>query len=74
VGARAARLYGAAAPALTGTATPLHPAGRVDRERTLGAVRARLGEAAFTAARAEGQAMPLDQAVAYALNEAPDPS
>ena len=36
------------------------------------ALRTRLGDAAFDAAWAEGQAMTLEQAVAYALEDAPD--
>ncbi|MBX3060503.1 MAG: tetratricopeptide repeat protein [Anaerolineae bacterium] len=46
--------------------TTLWPADRADVERQLTAVRARLDEAAFTAAWAQGQAMPFDQAVALA--------
>jgi len=37
------------------------------------AAAAQLGEAAFAAARAEGRAMPLEQAVADALESAPHP-
>jgi hypothetical protein len=38
-------------------------------ERCMATARAALGEAAFAAAWAEGRAMPLDEAVAYALEE-----
>ena len=38
-----------------------------EREREVETVRAQLGESAFAEARAEGQAMRLDQAIAYAL-------
>jgi predicted ATPase/DNA-binding CsgD family transcriptional regulator len=38
-----------------------------DHERTVAAVRAQLGEKRFAACRAEGQAMGLEQAIAYAL-------
>ena len=49
---------------------PLPPRDRTLHERDIAAVRARLGEAAFAAAWAEGRAMPPEQAVAFAL-EAP---
>ncbi len=39
-------------------------------ERTVTAVRSRLGDAAFEEARAEGREMTFEQAVAYALSEA----
>jgi predicted ATPase/DNA-binding CsgD family transcriptional regulator len=65
--ARAARLFGAAAPWLPGAAAVVHPADPAARERALDAVRARLGGAAFAAAWDAGQAMPLEEAVAYAL-------
>jgi non-specific serine/threonine protein kinase len=64
---RAARLFAAAAPLLTTVAEPLHPAGADARHRAVEAVRARLGTAAFAAARAAGQAVPLEQSVAEAL-------
>ena len=40
-------------------------------ERSLTAVRSHLHEATFVAAWAEGQAMTLEQAIAYALEETP---
>jgi hypothetical protein len=78
--ARAARLWGAAAAqhqAVVGR--PL----REDEDQpfdtpaqaaeSLEALRAQLGAAAFDAAWAEGQAMTLEQAVAYALDDAGEP-
>lgn len=46
--------------------TTLWPADRADVERQLTAVRTQIDEPAFTAAWAQGQAMPFDQAVALA--------
>jgi predicted ATPase/transcriptional regulator with XRE-family HTH domain len=43
---------------------------RVEHERNLASVRTELGEAAFTAAWAKGQAMSLEQAIDYALEQA----
>jgi predicted ATPase/transcriptional regulator with XRE-family HTH domain len=45
------------------------PFERQEHDASLAASRAALGEADFTRAWSEGQAMPLDQAVAYALEE-----
>jgi len=53
--------------------TQLEPVERTGRAQDLAAMRAELGEAAFAAAWAEGRAMPLKQAVAYAL-ENPTPA
>ena len=50
----------------------LWPAERHEWERYVPATRAQLDEATFTAAWAEGQAMSLEQAVAYALEEEAD--
>jgi non-specific serine/threonine protein kinase len=75
--ARAARLFGAAAPWLPGAAVVVHPVDPAARERALDAVRARLGGAAFAAAWDAGRAMPLEEAVAYALapaGRAPPPA
>jgi len=63
---RAARLLGAADALLKATGAQLEPADRPDFERNVGMVRARLGEAAFAAAWAEGQGMTLEQAIEYA--------
>jgi tetratricopeptide (TPR) repeat protein len=45
----------------------MHPVDRDDYERDVALARAQLGEEAFTAAWAEGQAMSLEQAIAFAL-------
>ena len=67
---RAARLFGAAAPYHPGLfyyhAVP--PIWGAEHERTVGAIRARLGEMALTRLLAEGEAMTLEQAVTYALD------
>jgi hypothetical protein len=47
----------------------LHPIDRDDYERDKAQARTQLGEEAFTAAWAEGQAMSLEQAIALALEE-----
>ncbi len=47
------------------------PNGRRLYEQLVGAVQAELGDEVFAAARAEGQAMPLDEVIAYALEDAP---
>ena len=65
-GARAARLYGAAAALRATIGAPLPPGDRPGHERHLAAARAGVDEAAWAAAWAEGAAMPLEQAVADA--------
>jgi hypothetical protein len=65
--AAAAMLFGAAEAIRDALGTPLPPVDRADHDRCLAAVRAALGEEAFAAASAEGRAMELEQAVAYAL-------
>ncbi len=67
---RAARLFGVAEALRERVATRLLPTERESYERDLAAVRAALGEERFAAAWAEGRAMSLEQAVAFAL-EAP---
>jgi hypothetical protein len=47
---------------------PLAPAARSDQDQAVQALRATLGEEAFAAAWAEGRAMPLEEAVALALD------
>jgi hypothetical protein len=64
---RRAQLLGAAATVLDAARMPMDQIERAHYEATVAAVRAQLDEAAFAAAWAEGQAMPLTQAVAYAL-------
>jgi hypothetical protein len=71
---RAARLVGAVAAVWTArgrSAWDIEPRSRRDRDRNLAAARARLDEAAFAAAWAEGQAMSLEEAIAEALQQAP---
>jgi hypothetical protein len=64
---RAARLFGAS-QALRGTSAA--PVGAVVcYTRDVTSVRAQLDEATFTAAWAEGEALTLEQAIAYALRE-----
>ena len=64
---RAAWLWGAAEHLRTSIGARPAPAARVTRERLMAAVREELGEAAFADAWAEGEAMSLDEALAYAL-------
>jgi PAS domain S-box-containing protein len=65
----AARLWGAAEHlrVLLGCRTP--PAARVTYEYLLAQVRAQLGDTAFAAAWAAGEALPLEQAIAEALEQ-----
>ena len=71
LGDRCPRLLGAAEGLRDALGTPLPPVDRVDRDRSLAAARAVLGEAAFAAASAEGRAMEPEQAVRIALEGAP---
>ena len=66
---RAARLFGAAEGLREVMGAPLPPADRAGRDRSVAAVRSALGEEAFAAAWAEGRAMSLEAAVAFALAE-----
>jgi hypothetical protein len=66
---RTARLCGAAEALRDILCLPLGPVDRAEYERNVAAARAALGKEAFVAAWAEGRAMTLEQAVAYALNE-----
>jgi tetratricopeptide (TPR) repeat protein len=68
---RAARLLGAAEALREAIGAPLSPGERPDHDRAVAAVRGELGEEAFAAARAEGRAMTLEQAITCALG-APD--
>jgi len=65
--AHAARLLGAAEALRESAGVPLPPVHRVDYERDVALVRAALDEDAFAMAWAEGQAIPLEQAIAEAL-------
>jgi hypothetical protein len=66
---RAARLWGAAVELRgeIGSLLPLNE--REEYDRNIAMVRTALGEEAFTAAWAEGRAMTMEQAIAYALSE-----
>jgi predicted ATPase/DNA-binding XRE family transcriptional regulator len=73
---RSARLFGAVERLLRTVGAPVYDSYNPNRllyERTKAAVRSRLCEEGFEEARAEGQAMTFEQAVAYALKaeEAP---
>jgi predicted ATPase/class 3 adenylate cyclase len=67
--ARAARLLGAAEALRELIHIPMADYERPEYEREVAALRAQMDAAAFGAAWAEGRAMTLDQAVAYALQE-----
>jgi non-specific serine/threonine protein kinase len=66
---RAVRLLGAAEPYLDAMRGFMPVADRTAYDRTVAAVQIQLDQATFAAAWAEGQAMPLEQAIAYALDE-----
>ena len=66
---RAARLFGAAEALREAIGAPLTPVARADHARNVAATRARLGDEVFAAAWAEGRAMPLEEAIEYALKE-----
>jgi hypothetical protein len=63
----AARFFGAAEAARESLEAQMTPAEREEYDRHLSALRAQLSEAEFAAAWAEGRALSLDEAVAYAL-------
>src|SRR5436853_427788 len=67
--ARAARLMGAAEALHEALHIPVPYCSRADHDRAVAAARAALGEEAFAAAWAEGRAMTLEQAIAFALQE-----
>ena len=66
---RAARLLGAAAALRASLGLAIRPFDRATHEQGMAATRAALDEHAFEAAWLEGQAMTLEQAIAYALDE-----
>jgi non-specific serine/threonine protein kinase len=70
--ARAARLFGAAQALLDAAGLARQPYLRAVYARDLAATRAALAPAAFGTAWSEGRAMSLEQAVAYALEDAQD--
>jgi len=67
--ARAIRLWGAAEKRRERCGLPSLPTHQAELDRAVASVRAQLDEASFAAAWAEGQAMSLDQAISYALEE-----
>jgi tetratricopeptide (TPR) repeat protein len=67
---RAVRLSGAAEALRNVIGTRMEPDDRVQYERIVAAARTQLGESVFAQAWAEGHAMTLEQAIAYALSEA----
>jgi predicted ATPase/class 3 adenylate cyclase len=69
---RGARLFGAAEALREVVGIPLPPVNRADYERDVAVARADLDETAFAAAWAEGRAMTLEQAMAYALEPTPE--
>ena len=64
---RAARLFGAAEQLRESYSSPLRPNMRSQHERDVAAARAQVDEVTWEAAWAEGRAMALEQAIAYAL-------
>ncbi len=70
--ARAARLLGAAEAQFQTIGAALWPADQLEYERSVTAARAALSDEVFAAAWAEGRAMTLEQAIAYALEETQD--
>ena len=70
--ARAARLAGAAAALRSRAHAPLEPARAAQLERELAPARRALGPERFAAPWAAGRALPLEAAVAYALEDAPE--
>lgn len=68
---RAAHLLGAAEALRAAIGVPLSPDDRVRHERTVAALRRRLGEPAFAAAWASGRALSREAAVAQAIADAP---
>lgn len=70
---RAACLFGAAEALGDEIGYLLEPADRTDRDWARQVARDQMSEAGFTAAWSKGRAMPLDEAVAYALDEPHNP-
>lgn len=66
---KAARLLGAANALLEAIGIQLQPADRADYDHNMAATRGQLAEETFAEAWAEGQAMTMEQAIAYALEE-----
>ena len=66
---KAVRVFGAAAALRDSIGSVIDPVDQPDYQRTLAALQAELGEAAFTAAWTEGSTLTLEQAVAHARAE-----
>jgi hypothetical protein len=66
---RAARLFGAADALLERIKVPLTPADRAQYDADLAAARSQVDEQTWEVAWAEGQAMTMEQAITYALEE-----
>ena len=64
---QAARMFGAAEALRTSIGAPTPPVNRTAYERAVAAARAQLDAGTWAAAWAEGQAMALEEAIAYAL-------
>lgn len=64
---RAARLFGAAEALREALSAPVSPDDRAEYDSKVAAVRAKLDEATFAQAWAQGRAMTLEQAISYAL-------
>jgi hypothetical protein len=71
--ARAARFLAAAEAAREGLIFPIVPADHATQLERIAAARAGLGPEAFAAAWAAGRTLPLDQAIAEALESGPAP-
>ncbi len=65
-----AQLFGAAEALREAMGAPLAPVEQDEYDRSVAAAREALGEEAFEAAWAEGRAMTMEEAIAYALGEA----
>jgi DNA-binding CsgD family transcriptional regulator len=70
---RAVKLLGAAQGILEAIASPMEPVDRLEYDHYTGIVRAQLDEAAFNRAWEQGRAMPLEEAIALALEPLPEP-
>ena len=71
---RAAQLFGAAEALRGAGGSPRSADAEPERDRALAALRAQLGEAAFTAALQAGRSMTLEATIAAALAEDAEPS
>lgn len=69
----AARLFGAAETLREVIGASMWPANEKDHDRAIGEARTRVSEAAWSAARADGRKLQLEQAIAQALGSLPSP-